>query len=68
MVARGERFLRVSFGLPAGFLAILIWNAAIEPELNAAMERIADAVADFMAMALLEERTGAELKSSLRRS
>jgi hypothetical protein len=43
-------------------------NAASEPELNAAIERIAEAVADFIVVVLLEAPTGDGLKLPLRRS
>jgi hypothetical protein len=66
--ARGERFLRESFAVPAGVLAMSTVNAASEPELNAAIERIADAVADFIVVVLLEAPTGDGLKLPLRRS
>jgi hypothetical protein len=59
MVARGERFLRRSFGVPAGVLAIFIEKAASEPELKAAIDKIADAVTDFM--------VGEDLASSWKR-
>ena len=59
MVARGDRFRRTSLGVPAGALAIFIVKAASEPELNAAIERIADAVADFMMKHFLERQSGA---------
>ena len=49
MVARGERLRRESFGDPAGLLAMFMVKAAYEPELNAAIERIANAVEDFIA-------------------
>lgn len=55
-VARGERFLLDSFGAPAGDLAMLMVKAASEPELNAATQRIAEAVADFIeAVSLLSQ-------------
>lgn len=49
IVARGEMFLRESLAVPAGALAMFIVKEASEPELNAAIEMIADAVADFIA-------------------
>lgn len=58
MLARGERVLRMSFGVPAGVLAIFMVNAASEPELIAAIERIADAVADFMVKLFLQGQSG----------
>lgn len=58
MAARGERFLRRSLGVPAGVLAMFMVKAASEPELNAAIERIADAVADFIGTVLLKVQTG----------
>jgi hypothetical protein len=57
MIARGERFLRESFGVPAGDLAMFTVKAAREPALNAAIERIADAAADFIGAVLLNGRS-----------
>jgi hypothetical protein len=47
MVARGERVLRRTFGIP-GVLAMFMVKAASEPELKAAIDKIADAAEDFM--------------------
>ena len=58
MVARGERFLRRSFGVAAGVLAMFKVKAASDPQLNAAIERIADAVEDFMKTVLLNASRG----------
>ena len=58
MLARGARFLRKSLGVPAGDLAMSMVKAANEPELKTAIERIADAVDDFMIAAMLDAPWG----------
>ncbi len=67
--ARGERFLRESFGVPAGVLAMFMVNAASEPELSNAIDRTADAVSAFMIAVLLKvlyKQAAGGLKLSLR--
>jgi hypothetical protein len=49
MVARGERFLPESFGVPAGVLAMFMVKAASAPELKAAAIEIAHAMENLMA-------------------